>query len=209
MHMTVWSDVDWDALGDNRKVGYARVSTRDQNLDQQFDILKENGCKLVFFDDGISGKSAKRPGLDAALKFLKGGDTLVVYKLDRLGRSVSNLAALLEYFEREKIYFCSLTEGLDTSTSGGRMIYHIFAAVAEFHRDLIHENTMNGLEAARRRGRIGGRRPLLSDKDVRRAHRAIHVQGKSCAQAAISVGVSRITLQRALKRHGLDWKKYT
>ncbi len=185
-----------------RKIGYARVSTNDQNLDRQLDVLKQVGCDAIFCDK-ISGAKAGREGLDDAMAMLRAGDMLVVYKLDRLGRSVSHLAQLLEQFERDNIYFCSLTEGLDTSTPGGRMVYHIFAAVAQFTRDLIHENTMSGLEAARKRGRVGGRRFLLTPDDVIRAHIAIRDEGQSYEQVAKACGVSRITLQRALKRQGL------
>lgn len=189
-----------------RKIGYARVSTLDQNLDRQLDILAQIGCDEIFSDHGVSGKEANRQGLESALRVLAEGDMLIVYKLDRLGRSVSHLAQLLEYFETEKIHFCSLTEGLDTSTSGGRMIYHIFAAVAEFHRDLIYENTMNGLEAARKRGRVGGRQFLLSNDDITRAYASIRNHGQSCEQAASALGVNRVTLQRAFKRRGIDWR---
>lgn len=201
--MTQWVGNIITSQINGRKIGYARVSTSDQNLDRQIDILAQVGCDEVFCDQGVSGVKAQRDGLDKAMASLCEGDMLVVYKLDRLGRSVSHLAKLLEMFETEKIHFCSLTEGLDTSTSGGRMVYHIFAAVAEFYRDLIYENTMSGLEAARKRGRIGGRRFLLTPDDVIRAHATMRDHGQSYEQAAQAFGVSRVTLQRALKRHGL------
>lgn len=204
--MNSWNGVKLIATTTGRKIGYARVSTTDQKLDSQLDVLKQIGCDKIYSDHGMSGKEVLRPGLDKALKNVSKGDMLIVYKLDRLGRSVTHLATLLEYFAKKDIHFCSLTEGLDTSTSGGRMIYHIFAAVAEFHRDLIYENTMNGLEAARQRGQVGGRRFLLSRDDVIRAYLSIRDHGQSCKQAAIELGVARITLQRAFKRRGIDWR---
>lgn len=204
--MSVWNGVLRPDTPMGRKIGYARVSKIDQKLERQIDALKQVGCDKIFRDKGISGKRKSREGLDKALASLRSGDMLIVYKLDRLGRSVSHLAGLLEHFEQHKIHFCSLTEGLDTSTSGGRMIYHIFAAVAEFHRDLINENTMNGLEAARKRGRVGGRKFLLSEQEIFGAFYLVEEGDMGCKEAARLLGVSRVTLQRAFHRFGLNWK---
>lgn len=206
--MSVWNGVLRPNSTLGRKIGYARVSTTDQKLDRQIDALVHIGCDEVFSDHGVSGKDHSRPGLDKVMATLRKDDMLIVYKLDRLGRSVTHLAHLLEHFERHKIHFCSLTEGLDTSTSGGRMIYHIFAAVAEFHRDLIYENTMNGLAAARKRGRVGGRKFILGHDEVTCAFVAIREGEQSCKQAAAALGVSRVTLQRAFKRYGYNWRLY-
>lgn len=206
--MSVWNGVLRPAAPMGRKIGYARVSTVDQNLDRQIDALTNIECDEVFSDHGVSGKNHSRPGLDKAMATLRKDDMLIVYKLDRLGRSVTHLSQLLEHFEQNNIHFCSLTEGLDTSTSGGKMIYHIFAAVSQFHRDLIYENTMNGLEAARKRGRVGGRKFILSEDDVARAFVAIREGRQTCKEAAKALGVSRVTLQRAFHRYGYNWQLY-
>jgi DNA invertase Pin-like site-specific DNA recombinase len=142
------------------KVGYARVSTDDQSLSLQLDALKEAGCGRVF-EEKASGKSADRPVLAECLSFLREGDELVVWRLDRLGRSIQDLIAIVKGLRERKVEFRSLRESLDTTTSGGKLIFHFFAALAEFERDVIRERTMAGLTAARARGRIGGRKPCL------------------------------------------------
>lgn len=185
-------------------IGYARVSTEDQRLDMQIDALNRAGCKTIFKDHGVSGGKAARPGLDEALGALCEGDTLVVYKLDRLGRSVLHLADLVTRFGQDGIHFRSLTEGIDTTSAGGRLVFHIFAGVAEFGRDLIRENTMEGLRAAKERGVQIGRPPLLSDNDIIEAHRDIRQEGKTWQQTASRLGVSESTLQRGLRRLRLD-----
>ena len=183
-----------------RRIGYARVSTKDQKLRMQLDGLKVAGCERIFEDHGLSGTKASRPGLDAALAELKPGDVLVVFKLDRLGRSVLHLADLLTRFEREGIHFCSLTEGINTTTPGGKFVYHIFAAVAELVRDLISENTRIGLEVARARGKTLGR-PATVDIDVAlEAHRLVVQDGHSVSELARRLDVSRSSLVRALER---------
>ena len=203
--MTLWPPpmVSPDAGG--RIVGYARVSTPDQKLDHQLDLLERVGCDKVFCDHGISGGKARRPGLDKALRYLRQGDVLVVYKLDRLGRSVLHLSDLITRFDSEGIHFCSLTEGIDTTTSGGKLIFHIFAAVAEFHRDLIRENTRNGLDAARKRGVALGRPRLLSEIATLEAHRYMRQEGRSADETAAYFQVSKSTLLRGFKRLGLDY----
>ena len=181
-----------------RKVGYARVSTKDQKLRMQRDGLEAAGCDLIFEDHGVSGKLASRSGLDAMLAELRAGDTVVVFKLDRLGRSVLHLADLLVRFQREEIHFCSLSEGINTTTPGGKLVYHLFSAFAEFKRDIIAENTTLGLEAARKRGTKLGRPKVLDIDTILAAHRAIAQEGISVAEAARRVGVNRTTLSRSL-----------
>jgi len=147
------------------KIGYARVSTHDQNLDLQKDALKQAGCEKIFVDHASGAKTA-RPGLDQALEFARAGDVLVVWRLDRLGRSLKHLIEVVEELEKREIGFVSLQEGFDTTTSGGKLIFQIFGALAEFERNLIRERTRAGLEAARARGRLGGRRPKLTNKEI-------------------------------------------
>lgn len=183
-----------------RLVGYARVSTEDQKLDIQLDALTRAGVDQIFHDHGVSGAKAARPGLDAALASLVKGDTLVVYKLDRLGRSVLHLADLIARLDETGIQFCSLTEGIDTTTPGGKLVFHVFAAVAEFSRNLIRENTVAGLQAARARGVKIGRPRRLSEAEVQRAQALINDDGLTHAHAAQQLGVSESTLQRSLRR---------
>lgn len=183
-----------------RLVGYARVSTEDQKLDLQLDALTRAGCDDIFHDHGVSGAKAERPGLDAALKSLVEGDTLVVYKLDRLGRSVLHLADLITRLDDDCIQFCSLTEGIDTATPGGKLVFHVFAAVAEFSRNLIRENTVAGINAARTRGVKIGRPRRMTDDDVMQAHALIHNGGMTYAQAARLFRVSQSTILREFHR---------
>jgi DNA invertase Pin-like site-specific DNA recombinase len=140
-------------------IGYARISTNDQTLNLQKDALSKAGCERIFTDTA-SGAKAERRGLDQALAQLRAGDTLAVWRLDRLGRSLPHLIETITSLENQGIGFKSLTENIDTTTSGGKLIFHIFGALAEFERNLIRERTMAGLEAARARGRKGGRPKL-------------------------------------------------
>ena len=188
-----------------RKVGYARVSTKDQKLRMQLDGLTAIGCDPIFKDHGISGVKAKRPGLDQMLKELKSGDTVVVFKLDRLGRSVLNLSDLLVRFERDGIDFCSMSEGINTTNPTGKLVFHIFSAVSEFHRDLIVENTVAGIEAARRRGKHLGRPFALNPDQIVGAHELVCQQGLSIEETAKHFDVSSITIVRAFKRNSLTW----
>ncbi|MBW4474781.1 MAG: recombinase family protein [Stenomitos rutilans HA7619-LM2] len=142
-------------------IGYARVSTSDQSLDLQIDALKQAGCKKIFTDIA-SGAKSNRPGLTEALAYLREGDTLVVWKLDRLGRSLNHLIQTVTQLSEQKIGFKSIQENLDMTTSGGRLIFHIFGAIAEFEREIIRERTQAGLSAARVRGRKGGRRTVVT-----------------------------------------------
>ena len=202
--MTPWPSSPPLSNNAGRLIGYARVSTGEQQLDLQLDALTRAGCHSIYHDHGVSGAKAARPGLDEALGVLCEGDTLVVYKLDRLGRSVLHLADLVTRLGNDSIQFCSLTEGIDTTSAGGRLVFHIFAGVAEFGRDLIRENTIEGLRAARERGVQIGRPPLLSDDDILEAHRYMHQDGKTWQQTARRFGVSESTLQRGLRRLHLD-----
>ena len=197
--MTLWPQLDIAG----RRVGYARVSTPDQKLDMQLDGLSAVGCDPIFRDHGVSGGKAKRPGLDKALRSLKRGDALVVFKLDRLGRSALHLADLLARFEREGIHFCSVSEGINTTTPGGKLVYHVFGAVAEFERDIIRENTINGLRAARDRGKRLGRPFALDEASALEAHRRV-LQGRGTIEGTAALfGVSESTLRRAFKRFDL------
>jgi DNA invertase Pin-like site-specific DNA recombinase len=146
-------------------IGYARVSTYDQNLEMQKDALEKAGCVRIF-EDKVSGVKEKRAGLEAVLDYLREGDTLVVWKLDRLGRSTQDLLKIVNEIRDKGIEFKSLQESIDTSTSGGKLIFHIFASLAEFERDVIRERTLAGITAARARGRVGGRPRKLSVSQI-------------------------------------------
>jgi DNA invertase Pin-like site-specific DNA recombinase len=153
-------------------IGYARVSTMDQNLDLQTDALKLAGCEQIFTDK-ITGTKFERPQLTELKKILRAGDTIVVWKLDRMGRGLRDLINLMREFDEQKIGFKSLTEGIDTTTTTGKLIFHIFGALAEFERNLIIERTQAGLKAGRARGKIGGRPPKLSP-DQKKVLKSMH-----------------------------------
>ncbi len=194
----------WPALTETgRRIGYARVSTRDQKLRMQLDALNAVACDKVFSDPGVSGATRNRTGLNKALNILKPGDVLVVFKLDRLGRSVLHLADLLARFEREGIYFCSLSEGINTTSPHGRMVYQLFSVFAEFQRELIVENTMAGLDAARARGSQLGRPPKLAPRDVMHIHECVYRHGQNLDEVAKRYEVSTKTCMRAFKRVGI------
>jgi DNA invertase Pin-like site-specific DNA recombinase len=182
-----------------RLIGYARVSTADQKLDMQLDALSEVGCVKVFQDHGLSGASAARPGLDNMMTYLEGGDMLVVYKLDRLGRSSYHLADMLARLDKMDVQFCSLTEGINTSGFGGRLVYNIFAAVAEFHRDLIRENTINGLRAARERGSKIGRPAKMTNEQAHEAYQKLRNDGQTVSDVARMFDVSESALLRRMR----------
>ncbi len=183
-----------------RKLGYARVSTREQNLRMQCDALLAAGCDLLFDDRGVSGKHEHRPGLDEMMDALRPGDMVVVYSLDRLGRSVLHLADLLVRFREDGVHFHALNEGINTVTPGGKLVYHVFSAVAEFQREIIVENTMAGLDAAKRRGKRLGRPPVLSPEQVADAHSLYRKRRMSRDKIADRLDVSRSTLDRAFSR---------
>lgn len=176
-------------------IGYARVSTDDQRLDLQHDALKQAGCERVFVDVA-SGKLSDRSGLTKALDFVRKGDTLVVWKLDRLGRSLRHLIDTVSALESRGIGFRSLQEAIDTTTSGGKLVFHVFGALAEFERDLIRERTNAGLAAARARGRRGGRPALLNATKTAMARSLCDERGVGVGEVATAFGVSRSTLYR-------------
>ena len=149
-------------------IGYARVSTSDQTLDLQKDALQKAGCDRIFTDTA-SGAKAERKGLDEALSYVRTGDTLVVWRLDRLGRSLPHLIETITGLNNRGVGFKSITEAIDTTTSGGKLVFHIFGALAEFERDIIKERTNAGLSAARARGRLGGRPNALTPKKAQMA----------------------------------------
>lgn len=182
-----------------KKIGYARVSTEDQNLALQIDALQSAGCIKIFCDQGISGKTASRPGLSKALNVLRKDDELVVWRLDRLGRSLINLIKLLEDLGKKEISFRSLNENIDTSSSGGKLIFHLMAALAEFERTLISERTKAGMNSARARGKHLGRPPLLSQQQCHSAISMIEQEGCSVSLVAQKLNVSRRTLIRFIK----------
>jgi DNA invertase Pin-like site-specific DNA recombinase len=177
-------------------IGYARVSTDDQNLTLQLDALKKDGCTRVFTDK-VGGARLDRPGLNEALSHLRAGDTLVVWKLDRLGRSVKGLVDLVNTLEAREVHFRSLTDGIDTKTPAGRFFFHIMASLAQMERELIGERTRAGLAAARRLGRIGGRKRRMTDNKIKAARRLL-TGGTPPRDVAENLGVSVPTLYRWL-----------
>lgn len=176
-------------------VGYARVSTVEQNLDLQQDAFRAAGCSKTF-EDTLSGAREDRPGLDAVLDYLRPGDTLVVWKLDRLGRSLPHLIETVRALEARGIGFKSLRENIDTMTSGGKLVFHIFAALAEFERDIIKERTAAGLVAARARGRKGGRPKVMDSKKIAMANALRANPNLSVAEICNQLGVSETTFYR-------------
>ena len=177
------------------KLGYARVSSDDQNLDLQRDALKKAGCERVY-EEKESGGKVDRPQLQRLLEALRSGDTLVVWRLDRLGRSLKHLIETVEILEREGVGFQSVTEAIDTTTSGGKLVFHIFAALAEFERTLIRERTRAGLAAARSRGRQGGRPKVLSEDKRRLAQALRDDPTQSITTICKTLGISRTTFYR-------------
>jgi DNA invertase Pin-like site-specific DNA recombinase len=176
-------------------IGYARVSTSDQTLNLQNDALEKICCSKIF-TDVISGAKAERKGLEEALAYVREGDTLVVWRLDRLGRSLKHLIEVVGDLDKRGIGFKSLTENIDTTTSGGKLIFHIFGALAEFERNLIRERTNAGLLAARARGRKGGRPKSLTGKRVHMAQELYNNKQNAIADICKTLGISRATLYR-------------
>ncbi|WP_283848455.1 recombinase family protein [Bradyrhizobium ivorense] len=186
-------------IGMSTLIGYARVSTPDQNMAMQVEALKKAGCHRVF-TDVASGAKSSRPGLDEALAYLRHGDTLVVWKLDRLGRSLSHLVQTVEDLRERGVGFRSLTDaGMDTTTSSGRLLFNMIAALAVFERDLIRERTKAGLVSAAARGRKGGRRPVVTSAKLARARRLMDKSGLTVREAAAAVGVGKTALYDALR----------
>lgn len=182
-------------------VGYARVSTGEQNLDLQLDALKKAGCEQVFSDE-LSGTKSERPGLIAAFKFVRTGDTLVVWRLDRLGRSLKDLLARVEELRQREIGFKSLHENIDTTSPAGKLQFHIFSALAEFERDLIRERTMAGLLAARARGRKGGRKQQMTVDKIKMAASLMKDKNNTVKEICKILAVSRATLYRYVSPRG-------
>jgi len=175
-------------------IGYARVSTQDQNLELQAEALEKVGCKKIF-DDKISGNKAERPGLSKALEMLREGDTFVVWKLDRLGRSVKHLVEFVGGLHKKGIQFKSLTDNIDTKTSSGRFFFHVMASLAEMERDLTVERTRAGLEIARQLGRKGGRKRKMTDSKIESAKKLL-ANGVPPRDVAKNLNVSIPTLYR-------------
>ena len=180
-------------------IGYARVSTQDQNAELQVDALEKAGAEQVF-QEKFTGKLRERPELSQCLRTLRMGDVLVVWKLDRLARSLKELVEIVQDLHDRKIGFKSLTESIDTTSSGGRLVFHIFGALAEFEHDLIRERTIAGLEAARARGRKGGRKPSMSNADVKKAAAMLLDPNITKKEVAEHFGVVRTTLNASLNR---------
>jgi len=182
------------------KIGYVRVSDDDQTEALQVDALKAAGCETIYGDHGVSGSVIRRKGLDDVLRELRAGDTFVVWKLDRLGRSTVHLLLLLDDLRQRNVDFVSLTQGIDTTTSVGRMVYGQLAVFAEFEREQIRERTKAGMAAAKRRGVHVGRPRKLSSAQVAHAARQIEENNETIAGMAKIFGVATLTLSRALAR---------
>src|SRR3954470_695391 len=179
-------------------IGYARVSTNEQNLDLQRDALQKAGCAEIYTDN-ISGTKAERKGLTEALSHLRSGDTLVVWRLDRLGRSLRHLIDTVTDLHERGVGFKSLQENIDTTTSGGKLVFHIFGALAEFEREIIRERTNAGLTAARARGRLGGRPKALSESKAEMARQLYADRTHSIAEICQTLGISRTTFYRYVR----------
>lgn len=189
-----------DLISGGLLIGYARVSTVDQNLDLQQDALERAGCGEIYKDKASGRAKTGRPELANALRALRAGDTLVVWRLDRLGRSLADLVQIINELGEKGIGFKSLTEQIDTTTAQGRMFLGVFATIAQYQRDVIYENTMAGLKAARARGRKGGRKPALDDQAIMEIETLLTNPDMTVEAAAKRHGVSRATIYNALKR---------
>lgn len=180
------------------RIGYARVSSGDQNASLQVDALEEAGC-LKVFTDHASGSKASRPELDRMIEQLRSGDVVVVWRLDRLGRSLKNLIALVEDLAEKGVGFRSLSESIDTTTANGKLFFSLMGALAEFERDLIRERTHAGLAAARARGRVGGRPTVMTAQKIDKARKLYDSQQHTVAEIAEMLNVSVATIYRHLK----------
>ncbi len=183
------------------KIGYARVSTLEQNPDLQHDALKKAGCKKIYTDNA-SGVKTERPALNEILEHIRKGDSLVVWRLDRLGRSLKHLIEVVDDLENRKIGFMSLQEGINTTTAGGRLVFHLFGALSEFERNLIRERTCAGLAAARARGRMGGRKHKLKPTQVKTMRSMYESRKHTIKEICKVMGISKPTLYEYLKRSG-------
>jgi DNA invertase Pin-like site-specific DNA recombinase len=179
-------------------IGYARISTHEQTLDLQIDALENAGCAKIF-TDRVSGTKTERKGLTEALSHLRAGDTLVVWRLDRLGRSLRDLIDSITQLGNRGVGFKSLQENIDTTTSGGKLVFHIFGSMAEFERDIIRERTLAGLDAARKRGRSGGRPKALTPKEVQMLNSMAADKSLTVADICQTFGIGRTTFYRYVK----------
>ncbi|WP_110807412.1 recombinase family protein [Rhodobacter viridis] len=177
-------------------IGYARVSTEDQSLDAQLDALERAGVQRIFADK-IGGSLRERPELDRMLDQLRDGDVVVVAKYDRLARSLRHLLDIVEAIKAHGAGFRSLAEDIDTTTPAGRLVFHVFASIAQFERERISERTKEGLEAARKRGRVGGRPPALSAAQREEVRRMRDIEGRSVGEIATLFRISTKTVRRA------------
>lgn len=182
------------------QIGYARISTDDQNLALQMDALRQAGCDRIFHDEGVSGITVSRPALDHALAVLAPHDVLIVWKLDRLGRSLAHLIEITGKLAARGIGFRSLSEAIDTTTASGRLLFHVMGALAEFERALISERTRAGMASARARGALIGRPKKLAASAVQEAKIALEAGTAALPELAMSLAVAPVTLARALKR---------
>lgn len=193
------------------KIGYARVSTKDQNLDLQIDDLKKAGCEKIYQDLGVSGSKASRPELDKMLENLRLGDVVVIWKLDRLGRSLKDLVTLVERFNDQEIGLKSLHDPIDTTTPQGKLIFNIFASLSEFEKDVIRERTKAGLESARARGRVGGRPKGLSveaEKKAKTAKTLYESREHTIREITHQLKISKKTLYSYLRQMGVTISSY-
>ena len=190
-------------------IGYTRISTQEQTLNLQLDALKKSGCEKIFTDTA-SGSQAERKGLEDALAFARAGDTIVVWRLDRLGRSLKHLIETITRLAERQIGFKSLTENIDTTTSGGKLIFHVFGSLADFERQSIRERTQAGLLAVRARGRVGGRPRVLTTKEIAIARALYDDPTKSITDICQALRISKMTLYRYVvpgKRGGATGNK--
>lgn len=188
------------------KIGYARISTADQNLDLQTDALKAAGCEKIF-QDVASGAKDERRGLAEAVEYARAGDVLTVWKLDRLGRSLKHLIETVNRLHDKGVGFASVQENIDTTTSGGKLIFHVFGALAEFERELIRERTKAGLTAARARGRTGGRKQKLTPQQIEIAKAMVSDPGISIGAICETLKISKPTLYRYVPAPGKQRKE--
>ena len=183
-------------------IGYARISSNNQNLDLQIDALKNIGCIKIFYDK-VSGISKEKPGLNEALSFLRSSDTLVIWKLDRLGRNLKGLIEMVEYLEKQGINFQSITDGIDTSTPAGRFFFHVMGSLSQMERELLIERTKAGLDAAKKRGRVGGRKRKMTDSKLKSARKLL-ADGIPPKEVANNLGISIPTLYRWCPASGIS-----
>lgn len=185
------------------KIGYCRVSTTDQNLNLQKDALKSAGCEKIF-EDVISGAKSKRPGLSEIINYAREGDSIVVWRLDRLGRSLKDLITIVGKLESRGVEFMSLHESIDTKTSSGKLYFHLFAALAEFERNIISERTKAGLDAARSRGKLGGRPKRLSKIKRKHVVDLYHTKEMSINEICEVMNISKPTLYKYVEEFNLN-----